>query len=128
MSPGSGLSGSGPRFSQCRDCRYGEVPESSVSIPELSALGQQWPPAVISHMGWRQKELEVMRSAAKQRFRQSRPSSCVYCGSLIKCDMYRHVACVLKEFGDPCRQRHAMPACRAATVSRIYLSDSMDSI
>ena len=33
-----------------------------------------------------------MRSAAKQRFRQSRPSSCVYCGSLIKCDMYRHVA------------------------------------
>ena len=33
----------------------GEVPESSVSIPELSALGQQWPPVVISHMGWRQK-------------------------------------------------------------------------
>ena len=29
---------------------------------------------------------------AKQRFRQSRSSSCVYCGSLIKCDMYRHVA------------------------------------
>ena len=70
----------------------GEVPESSVSIPELSALSQQWPPAVISHMGWRQKELEEMRSVAKQRFRQSRPSSCVYCGSLIKCDMYRHVA------------------------------------
>ena len=70
----------------------GEVSESSVSIPELSALSQQWPPAVISHMGWRQKELEEMRSAAKQRFRQSRPSSCVYCGSLIKCDMYRHVA------------------------------------
>ena len=36
-----------------------------------------------------------MRSAAKQRFRQSRPSSCVYCGSLTKCDMYRHVACFL---------------------------------
>ena len=30
-----------------------------------------------------------MRSAAKQQFRQSRPSSCVYCGSLIKSDMYR---------------------------------------
>ena len=27
----------------------GEVPESSVSIPELSALSRQWPPAVISH-------------------------------------------------------------------------------
>ena len=63
----------------------GEVPESSVSIPELSALSQQWPPAVISHIGWRQKELEEMHSAVKKRFRQSRPSSCVYCGSLIKC-------------------------------------------
>ena len=70
----------------------GEVPESSVSIPELSALSQQWPSAVLSHMGWRQQELEEMRSAAKQSFLQSRPGSCVYCGSLIKCDMYRHVA------------------------------------
>ena len=61
----------------------GEVPESSVSIPELSALSQQWPPAVISHMGWRQPELEEKRLAAKRRFRQSRPSNCVYCGSLI---------------------------------------------
>ena len=63
----------------------GEVSKSSVSILELSALS-------INHMGWRQKELEEMLSAAKQRFRQSWPSSCVYCGSLIKCDMYRHVA------------------------------------
>ena len=70
----------------------GEVPESSVSIPELSTLSQQWPPMVISHMGWRQQELEEMRAAAKQHFRQSRPSSCVYCGSWIKSDMYRHVA------------------------------------
>ena len=69
----------------------GEVPESSVTFPELSALSQQWPPAVISHMGWRQKEFEEMRSAAKLRFRQNRPSNCVFCGSLIKCDMYRHV-------------------------------------
>ena len=70
----------------------GEVPESAVSIPELLALSQQWPPVVLSHMGWRQQELEEMRSAAKQQFRQSRPSSCVYCGSLITSDMYRHVA------------------------------------
>ena len=33
-----------------------------------------------------------MRASAKQHFRQSRPSSCVYCGIWIKCDMYRHVA------------------------------------
>ena len=67
----------------------GEVPESSVSIPELSTLSQQWPPAVISHMGWRQQELEE-RAAAEQRFRQIRPSSCVYCGGWIKCDSMWH--------------------------------------
>ena len=33
-----------------------------------------------------------MRSVAKQQFRQSRSSSCVYCGSLIKSYMYRHMA------------------------------------
>ena len=53
---------------------------------------QQWPPAVISHMGWCQQELEEMHAAAKKRLRQSRPSCCMYCGVLIKCDMYRHVA------------------------------------
>ena len=70
----------------------GDVPESSISIPELSTLSQQWPPAVISHMGWRQQELEGMRAAAKQRSRQSRPSNCIYCVIWIKCDMYRHMA------------------------------------
>ena len=35
----------------------GDVPESSVSIPELSLLRQQWPPAVLSHMVWLQQEL-----------------------------------------------------------------------
>ena len=29
---------------------------------------------------------------AKKRFRQTRSSICVYCGTWIKCDMYRHVA------------------------------------
>ena len=29
----------------------GDVPESSASIPELSLLRQQWPPAVLSHIG-----------------------------------------------------------------------------
>ena len=36
----------------------GDVPESSVSIPELSSLRQLWPPAVLSHMVWLQQELE----------------------------------------------------------------------
>ena len=70
----------------------GDVPESHVSLPELSTLIQQSPPAVISHMGLRQQELEEMRAAAKKWFRLSRPSCCTYCGILIKCDMYRHVA------------------------------------
>ena len=70
----------------------GDMPESPVSIPELSTLSQQWPPAVLSHMGWHQKELEEMRAAAKVKFRRSRPSCFEFCGSLIKSDMYRHVA------------------------------------
>ena len=51
----------------------GDVPESSVSIPELSMLCQQWPPAVLSQMVWLQQELEGMHAEAKQRFRQTRP-------------------------------------------------------
>ena len=74
------------------DMGPGDVPESHISLSELLTLSQQWSPAVISHMGWRQKELEEMRVAAKKRFRQSRPSCCMYCGVLIKCDMHRHVA------------------------------------
>ena len=70
----------------------GDRPESPVSIPELSTLSQQWLPAVLSHMRWRQKELEVMRAAAKVKFRRSRPSCCEFCGSVIKSDMYLHVA------------------------------------
>ena len=42
----------------------GDVPESSVSIPELSLLRQQWPPAVLSHMVWLQQYLEGMRAEA----------------------------------------------------------------
>ena len=40
----------------------GDVPESHISLPELSTLSQQWPPAVISRMGWRQQELDGMRA------------------------------------------------------------------
>ena len=43
-------------------------------------------------MVWLQQDLEVMRAEAKQRLRQTRPISCIYCSTWIKCDMYRHVA------------------------------------
>ena len=58
----------------------GDVQESHISLPELSTLIQQWPPVVINHMGWRQRELEEMRAAAKTRYR--RPSCCTFCGIL----------------------------------------------
>ena len=61
----------------------GDVPESSVLLQELSLLRQQWPPAVLRHTVWLKQDLEVMRAEAQQQFRQTRPSSCVYCGTWI---------------------------------------------
>ena len=66
--------------------------ESAVSIPELSLLREQWPPTIFKHMGSLQQELEVMRADAEKTFRQARPGPCRYCGMVIRCDMYRHVA------------------------------------
>ena len=70
----------------------GELPESHVSLPDLSDLMHKWPPAVINHMVWRQRELEEMSAAAKVKYRRSHPSICTFCGTLIRCDMYRYVA------------------------------------
>ena len=69
-----------------------DLPESSVSLNELSRLSQQSPPAILRHMVWLQQDLEVMRVEAKKRFRNARPGSCAYCSTWIRCDMYRHVA------------------------------------
>ena len=70
----------------------GDLPESHVSMPELTDLMHKWPPAVINHMMWRQRELEEMRRAAKIKYKQCHPSPCTFCGTLIRCNMYRHVA------------------------------------
>ena len=70
----------------------GDLPESHVSMPELSELAHKWPPAVINHMRWRQRELEEMRKAAKVQYRKKQPAPCEFCGTLIRCDMYWHVA------------------------------------
>ena len=66
-----------------------DLPESHVSMPELAELIHKWPPAVINHMMWRQRELEQMRKTAKREYRQK---PCTFCGRIIKTDMYRHVA------------------------------------
>ena len=70
----------------------GDLPESHVSILELSELAHKWPPAVINHMRRRQPELEEMRKAARVQYRKKQPVLCEFCGTLIRCNMYRHVA------------------------------------
>ena len=70
----------------------GDLSESHVSMPELAELVHKWPPAVINHMMLRQRDLEQMRKAAKMKYRQKHPAPCTFCGTIIKCDMYRHVA------------------------------------
>ena len=37
-------------------------------------------------------ELYVPCKAAKIKYRQKHPAPCTFCGTIIKCDMYRHVA------------------------------------
>ena len=71
----------------------GDLPESHVSITELSDLANKWPPAVIKHMRWRQAELEEMHRAARVQYRKKQPAPCDFCGILIRCDMFWHVAC-----------------------------------
>ena len=67
----------------------GDLPESHVSMPELAELIHKWPPAVINHIMWRQRELEQMRKAAKIKYRQKHLAPCTFCGTIIK---NRHVA------------------------------------
>ena len=71
----------------------GDLPESKVSIPELLELACRWPPAVITHMRWRQPELEELKQAARVQYRKKQPAACEFCGTMIRCNMYRHVAC-----------------------------------
>ena len=43
----------------------GKLPEPHVPIMKLAELIHRWPPAVINHMMWRQREIERMRSVVK---------------------------------------------------------------
>ena len=61
----------------------GDLPESHVSMPELAEFIHKWPPAVINHMMWRQRELEQMCKAAKMKYRQKHPAPCTFCGTII---------------------------------------------
>ena len=70
----------------------GKLPEPHVPIMELAKLIHRWPPAVINHMTWRQREIELMCRVAKTEFKQKHLRPCTFCGAIIKNYMYRHVA------------------------------------
>ena len=40
----------------------GDLPESSVSMDELSLLRRQWPPTVLRHMALLQQDLDTMHA------------------------------------------------------------------
>ena len=67
--------------------------EAAVSDADLSLLRFQWPVTVVQSLTWLQNELDDMRTAAKQRYRNSRAGDCSYCGIWIKCDMYDTIQC-----------------------------------
>ena len=66
--------------------------EPKVTSADLSHLRDSWPPGIFNHMKWFHQDLELMRKEAKRGFTQSRPMPCKYCGKVICCNMYRHVA------------------------------------
>ena len=70
----------------------GKLPERHVPIMQLAELIHRWPPAVINHMTWRQREIELMRSVVKTECRQNSLKPSTFCGASIKNNMYHHVA------------------------------------
>ena len=38
-------------------------------------------------------ELEELKQVARVKYRKKQPAACEFCGTMIRCDMYRHVAC-----------------------------------
>ena len=66
--------------------------EPKVASADLSYLRDSWPPGIFNHMKWFQQDVELMRKEAKRGFTQSRLMPCKYCGKVIRCNMYRHVA------------------------------------
>ena len=70
----------------------GKLPEPHVPILQLAELIHRWPPAVINHMTWRQREIELMRSVARTELKDNSMKPCTFCGASININMYRHVA------------------------------------
>ena len=62
----------------------GDVPEASVSLPSCRYSASSGHLRSFRHLVWLQQDLEMIRADAKKRFRQTKPSPCVYCGRVIK--------------------------------------------
>ena len=69
-----------------------EEREPKVTAGDLTHLRDSWPPVIFNHMKWFQQALELLRKEAKREFTQAQPIPCKYCGKVISCNMYRHVA------------------------------------
>ena len=81
------------RILHVRDSRsMDEEREPKVTAGDLTHLRDSWPPGIFNHMKWFQQDLELMRKEAKREFTQARQMPCRYCGKVICCNMYRHMA------------------------------------
>ena len=69
----------------------GKIPEPHVSILQLAEFIHIWPPAVINHMTWRQREMERLRSRVRKELMDNSIKPCTFCGASIKINMYHHV-------------------------------------
>ena len=49
----------------------GELPESEITIHELSDLTRKWPPELIAHMRWRQPEFRRLNYSTERSNRRS---------------------------------------------------------
>ena len=66
--------------------------EPMVVMKDMTRLRELWPVEVFDHMKWYQQDLELMRKSAKKEYLQTQPMPCIFCGKMIRVDMYRHVA------------------------------------
>ena len=70
----------------------GDDREPTIVLQDMTRLRELWPVEVFDQMKSRQQDLELMRKSAKRNYQQVRPMPCRFCGKVIRCDMYRHVA------------------------------------
>ena len=84
-----GLVGRCPNATGSRILRGRDVCSIRVLVPD--AWDHNFHDVMIVDMG-DEPEVSVSLLELSKRFRQTKPTQCVYCGRVIKCDMHQHVA------------------------------------